>query len=437
MKTPSLISLLLFFFCQATAQDWKVIGEFNSGVDCLYADEKSDLLYIGGAFETVDGKTCYGVATWNGQQWGGLGYGVNYDTIPNTWGGGVSQITNYDDQLIVVGSFSHVGYFQKSRNVAIWNTDSLKWKTVDWKAEPLGSFDFVHDAGDTTFVLGTYDSIGGIASMGVNYLYQSRWSNMSPPDGAEIPKVLVSYQGSYYLGGNMNGSIPGANDIARWDGVKFHPVGTGVSGGLGHVHDMIVYKDELYIGGSFTISTGHTGDYIMKWDGKQYHNVGNANWVVFDLEIHKGILYAAGIFDTINGVACNGIAWYDGENWNEIEYNHTKQITDIVFHNDTLYGQRNNGGKHEVLRYNGSLPNSIHGLPPKNSQYLVYPNPSSTTISIKGLLPTDQYQITNLQGKILLLGKSPEINTTTLNSGIYFVHIFSKHLTYTLKFIKQ
>ncbi|MGB0404394.1 MAG: T9SS type A sorting domain-containing protein, partial [Salibacteraceae bacterium] len=181
----------------------------------------------------------------------------------------------------------------------------------------------------------------------------------------------------------------------------------------------------------------HTGDYIMKWDGKQYHNVGNANWVVNDLEIHDGILYAAGIFDTIDGVSCNGLAWYDGLNWNEIEYNTGEPITDICFYRDTLYGYRNSHGKKEIMRYLKKLPNSIHGLPPKNSQYLVYPNPSSTTISIKGLLPTDQYQITNLQGKILLLGNSPEINITALNSGIYFVHIFSKHLTFTHKFIKQ
>ncbi|MGB0403384.1 MAG: hypothetical protein ACPGEG_04750, partial [Salibacteraceae bacterium] len=232
MKGASLFLTLFFITTNLCAQDWKVIGELDYAAESLMSDEKSDLLYIGGAFETINGRQFYRIATWNGQQWSGLDYGVHYDSV--SWGGGVSQITNYNDKLIVVGSFNHVGYYQKSKNIALWNTDSLKWETMNWN--PNEAVYYVLQQNDTTFVLGGYDSIGGVAIRGTSYLYQNQWTNMSPPDGAEIPKVLVPYQNSYYLGGNMNGSIPGVNDIARWDGLKFHPVGTGVSGGLGHVH---------------------------------------------------------------------------------------------------------------------------------------------------------------------------------------------------------
>ncbi|MGB0403381.1 MAG: T9SS type A sorting domain-containing protein [Salibacteraceae bacterium] len=432
MKKLFILILIFNFAYNANAQDWKIIGEVNSGAD-IFSDSISDLLYAFGAFDSINGKFIRGIGAWDGQQWNELDHGINFDTIPNTWGSGASFMTHYQGKLIVTGGFSHVGYYQESKNVAIWNTDSLKWETVNWN--PDAHIDFVYDAGDTTFVLGTYDSIGGVASMGANYLYQNKWTNMSPPDGVEIPKILTPYQGSYYLGGNMNGSIPGANDIARWDGIKFHPVGAGVSGGLGYVHDLIVYKGELYIGGSFTISSGHIGDYIMKWDGQQYHNVGNANWVVFDFEIHKGILYAAGIFDIIDDVTCNGLAWYDGTKWTEIDYNTGEFITDIVFHKDTLYGQRNSHGKQEILKYQKELPNSVSKTATISS-YSLYPNPTSSIIKIRGLNPNNKYRVTNLQGEVLLSGNSQQINISHLSPGIYFIRIYSQHHSQTLKFIK-
>ena len=432
MKKLFVLILIFNFAYIANAQDWKVIGEVNAGAD-IFSDSISDLLYAFGAFDSINGKFIRGIGAWDGHQWAELDHGINFDTIPNTWGGGASFMAHYQGKLIVTGGFSHVGYYQKSKNAAVWNTDSLKWETLNWN--PDANIDFVYDTGDTTFVLGTYDSIGGIATKGINYLQQNKWTNMSPPNGAHYAEVLVPYKGWYYLGGNMNSSIPGANDIARWDGVKFHPVGTGVSGGFGWVNDMIVYKKELYVGGSFTVATGHAGDYIMKWDGQQYHNVGNANWVVFDFEIHKGILYAAGIFDNINGVACNGLAWYNGTNWNEIEYNTGEFITDIVFHKNALYGQRNSHGKQEILKYQKELPNSVKNKKNK-PYYLLYPNPSSTHLKIEGLANNDPYTITNIQGRNVLSSNSNLIDINHLNPGIYFIHIQSNNNTHTLKFIK-
>ncbi|MGB0403382.1 MAG: T9SS type A sorting domain-containing protein [Salibacteraceae bacterium] len=436
MKTPSLISLLLFFFCQATAQDWKVIGEFNSGIECLYADEKSDLLYVGGAFETVNGNYISGVATWNGQSWGELNFGVQYDSLQMNWGGGVAQITNYQDKLIVVGTFEHVGYYQKSRNAALWNTDSLKWEPLNWETEKHGSIDFIFNTNDTTFVLGTYDSIGGLASKGVNYLHQNQWTNMSPPDGAEIPKVLVPYLGSYYLGGNMNGSILDVNDIARWDGLKFQPVGTGVSGGFGWVNDMIVYQNELYIGGSFTVATGHAGDYIMKWDGQQYHNVGGFDYPITDFKIHNDILYTSGLFDYYEGERTNQIAWYEPEiGWHALSDDDHDVISNFDFYRNELYISRNYNGKKEVLKYQKKLPSSI-SKKISNTSFNLFPNPSSTIINISGLSDDDECHLVDLNGKILIKSRSSELQISQLNKGVYFIHIQSNNITQTLKFIK-
>ena len=37
---------------------------------------------------------------------------------------------------------------------------------------------------------------------------------------------------------------------------------------------MVVYQNELYIGGGFQKSDGFTGNNIMKWDGHNFYEVG-------------------------------------------------------------------------------------------------------------------------------------------------------------------
>ncbi|MGB0404395.1 MAG: T9SS type A sorting domain-containing protein [Salibacteraceae bacterium] len=435
MKITSLLITLCFTLNNLYAQDWKVIGEVNLGAR-VFSDSVSDLLYVYGAFHLINSSiSANGIATWDGNKWATLDLGVNYDTVPFPRRGTVSSISRTNEGLVFGGYFEHVGYYQKSKNVALWNTDSLKWETMDWN--PDGSIDFVLEQNDTTFVLGTYDSIGGVAIRGTSYLHQNQWINMSPPDGAEIPKVLVPYQNSYYLGGNMNSSIPGVNDIARWDGLKFQPVGTGVDGGFGWVNDMVVYKNELYIGGSFTIPSGHAGDYIMKWDGQQYHNIGNFDYPITDFKVHKGVLYASGLFDYYEGVRTNQIAWYEPDiGWHALSGDDHDVISGFDFYHEELYAYRNYNGKKEVIKYQKKLPTSIETLLPKK-KYSIYPNPSSTTINIKGLLPTDQYLLTDVQGKVLISHKTEQLDISNLNSGIYFIHIHSQHHYQTLKFIKQ
>ena len=433
MKKLFILILIFNFTYNANAQDWKVIGEVNSGAR-VFSDSISDLLYVHGAFDSINGKFIRGIGTWNGQQWNELDHGINFDTIPNTWGGGASFMAHYQGKLIVTGGFSHVGYYQKSKNAAVWDTDSLKWETLNWN--PDANIDFVYDAGDTTFVLGTYDSIGGIATKGINYLQQNKWTNMSPPNGAHYAEVLVPYKGWYYLGGNMNSSIPGANDIARWDGVKFHPVGTGVSGGFGWVNDMIVYKNELYIGGSFTVATGHAGDYIMKWDGQQYHNVGGFDYPITDFKIHNDILYASGLFDYYEGERTNQIVWYEPEiGWHALSDDDHDVISNFDFYRNELYISRNYNGKKEVLKYQKKLPSSI-SKKISNTSFNLFPNPSSTIINISGLSDDDECHLVDLNGKILIKSRSSELQISQLNEGIYFIHIQSNNITHTVKFIK-
>ena len=382
-----------------------------------------------------------GIAAWGGGKWNELDHGINFDTVPSTWGAGATHVSRYKDNIIVGGNFQTVGYFLKSRNVALWNSDSLKWKALNWNMDRDGFVDFVLNRGDTTYVLGTYDTIDGKHSPGANYLYQGQWTNMSPPNGVEIPKVLTPYQNSLYLGGNMNGSIPGANDLAHWDGAKFNAVGHGVSGAFGWVNDLIVYKNELYVGGSFLKATGHTGDHIMKWDGVQFHNIGDADKVIFDLAQNNGILYAGGLYDSIGGVVANKIAWFNGKEWSPLGNEPHSDVIKMAFLNDTLYVYRqqsiNTITHHQVLMYNKKLPTGLTNTTTHNKEIILFPNPTTDFVEIQGLKNNDAVKIYDLSGTLVYTGVAKKINVSHLPNGLYAVSIKSGDNMIHLKFLKQ
>lgn len=87
-----------------------------------------------------------------------------------------------------------------------------------------------------------------------------------------------------------------------------------------------VYDDgegpAMYVGGAFTAVVGLPADYIAKWDGSNWTEVGGGTnnsvraLAVFDDGKGSGpALYAGGDFGFAGGVSAVGIAKWDGDNW--------------------------------------------------------------------------------------------------------------------------
>src|SRR3989344_292288 len=110
----------------------------------------------------------------------------------------------------------------------------------------------------------TWDSVGS----GVSFSY----------GGSSILSSSV-YNGELYVGGffNIAGGIP-VNDIARWNGANWNSVGSGVSSlgsPLSFVYSLSVYNGELYTGGDFDTAGGISANNIAKWDGITWDSVGS------------------------------------------------------------------------------------------------------------------------------------------------------------------
>jgi hypothetical protein len=77
---------------------------------------------------------------------------------------------------------------------------------------------------------------------------------------------------------------------------------------------------DVYVGGGFTTTAGSEPlKWLLKWDGRNWSNVGTGvNGPVLCLAVSGTDLYAGGIFDTAGGVRANYVAKWDGSSWSAL-----------------------------------------------------------------------------------------------------------------------
>lgn len=131
-----------------------------------------------------------------------------------------------------------------------------------------------------------------------------------------------------YAGGDFaTAGGEAANNVARWDGSTWSPLGEGIDG---WVEALAVFDDgsgpALFAGGRFFETGGERVGYIAKWDGTAWRTLtgGGLNGpgvkalAVFD-DGSGPALYAGGLFErTVSGVTVNYVAKWDGSAWSDL-----------------------------------------------------------------------------------------------------------------------
>jgi trimeric autotransporter adhesin len=128
--------------------------------------------------------------------------------------------------------------------------------------------------------------------------------------GFEAPGVtgsvscLLDLQGDLIAAGSFSAAanVPATN-IARWDGVAWHPLGEG----LPCAADALATHE-----GELIVACGHA---VRRWNGAEWITLGTANGPVTALASWAGGLFAAGRFTQIAGVAASCIARWNGAAW--------------------------------------------------------------------------------------------------------------------------
>jgi hypothetical protein len=264
--------------------EWETFGGHIGGdAGSLFAGDFATyggLLVIGGYFPTAGGMPVYSIATWDGVAFGGVGGGVD---------GEIRALAIYDGDLIAGGSFDYTGSGPAS-NIARW--DGSAW-------HPLGS--------------GVHDSI---------------------PDGTTAAVWdMVVWEGDLYVVGDFThaGGVE-VSYVARWDGSTWSDVGGGVSmidGGPTGLRGVDVYLGDLVIVGALDFAGGVEANNVARWDGMSWHPVGSGPDPIDDyfglrqaalaVASYKGLLYVGADFSEAVGDDAEALAVWDGRRWKAVD----------------------------------------------------------------------------------------------------------------------
>jgi hypothetical protein len=158
-------------------------------------------------------------------------------------------------------------------------------------------------------------------------------------DGANWTPLVTSMQGvvnalhalpngDLLIGGDFT-SVNGvpANGLARWDGATWTEFAGGVAGPFGFSVTKfgVLANGDLVVGGRFSAAGGVAANNIAKWNGTSFSPLGsglaNPGTVVSapavtGLEtLPNGDLFVCGMFQVAGGVAVNSVALWNGSSW--------------------------------------------------------------------------------------------------------------------------
>ena len=333
----------------------KVFGsDLDFGANTLRFFEGA--LVAGGSYRTGPFSSNYRLAGWDGTSWVAL--------VDDNFGS-VSALETYQENLVAGGDFS---VFEKEfvNNVTIRGEGP-------WKA--LGS-----GAGMSQWVA-TLRSVGGSIIAGGQFTYAgaqpanhiARWDGLAwHPLGSGTNALVFateSYAGNIVAGGLFSeaGGLP-AKYIAQWNGETWSVLGPGFDDA---VWSLAVFQGDLIAGGRFRSAGDLTVNAISRWDGASWYSLGTGltepslgrePWV-FSSTIHNGELVVGGIFDKAGGRTVNNIARWNGSLWRSFGSGASGVVEGVTVHNGDLVACVNSFSAEAVPRSWVARWNGISWVP--------------------------------------------------------------------------
>lgn len=313
-------ALLANYIARWNGAAWSAMGSgTNDAVSALQAMPNGDLV-AAGSFTMIEGAQANRIARWNGSAWAPLGTGTNNAVYA------LATLPNGD--LVAGGGFSTAGGAQASR-IARW--------VGTWTA--LGS-----GLNDTVYALATlpngdlvaggrFTIAGGTAASCIARWNGATWSPMGSGMtgsasglGTTVRALVILPNGDFVAGGDFTaaGGVA-ASCLARWNGTTWSPLGSGVGGtspyGLRVGALTPLPNGDLVAGGTFTTIDGVAANRIARWNGTTWSPLGSGiglYWVGALTTLPNGSLGVGGSFGWAGGVSANCVASWDGTAWSAL-----------------------------------------------------------------------------------------------------------------------
>jgi hypothetical protein len=234
--------------------------------------------------------------------------------------------------VYIGGDFTNAGGNNANDYLTRW-TGSAFVPPGSETAGPLnGTVYAIAISGTEVFVGGDFTNAGNVP--GADYIARwngTTWSGLlSGTVGINSPAVVttIALSGTDVLVGGFfsnAGGVPGANNIARWDGTQWHAVG-GANAISGLVYDIAISGTDVYVGGIFFNAGGVTGaDNIARWNGTTWSGLLSGTFgisgTVTTIALSGTNVYVGGAFTNAGGVpGANNIARWNSANstWNRL-----------------------------------------------------------------------------------------------------------------------
>jgi hypothetical protein len=148
------------------------------------------------------------------------------------------------------------------------------------------------------------------------------WSDIfSSPATDDVIRAVAVRGDEVFIGGHFAAvGKASANNVARWDGERWHSLGDGAENGVdGTVYSFAVAEDAVYVGGSFQRAGSVAASNIARWDAEGWSALGTpeANGVagfgqiVYAIAVDGGRVLVGGFFTEAGGVPASSLAVFD------------------------------------------------------------------------------------------------------------------------------
>lgn len=249
---------------------WSQVGDGVVGEIYALVVDRSGNLYAGGDFWIARQQGYKGVARWDGSAWLPLGSWMVYPYHAVVYALALDGAGN----LYAAGSEQGNPELPARLGVSKW--DGSAWSEVGRTDGTVRALAL--DSAGNLFAGGGFTTAGGISANNIAKWDGHAWSAVgSGIGGGAYPRVIalaVDGAGNLFAGGNFaTAGGTSANNIARWDGSAWLPLGSGTEGVRGYTYVFALAADaagDLFAGGDFTIAGRKPASRIARWtaDGK-------------------------------------------------------------------------------------------------------------------------------------------------------------------------
>jgi len=294
---------------------WSSIGSRVGGADTFALTEMPNGDIVAGGDGKWLGSAWGGVVSrWDGASWNDMGAGLGGNTFQQPQ---VLSLVSLPDGRCIAGGKSLIVGGVPGHNVAIWDPVLDTWSAM---SVSQGALDDVRAlvtlpngdviaGGDFLHQTSTPPVLDGLARWdGTQWVSMEQWVSIKVNALAVLPSGDLLIGGDFTQIGHYSSTVF-ANNIARWDGTTYYPVGAGVDGTV-HSIDVLA-TGEVLVGGDFTMAGGLPADNVALWNGSVWSAVGQgaSSTVNVVRTLDGGDVAIGGQFLTVDGEASPFLAW--------------------------------------------------------------------------------------------------------------------------------